>query len=158
MRLTIATPIYVLAAIAANLSAFHFGMWATPINSILFVGLDMALRDRMHDAHGPMKASVVVFSAALVSVAVAPGSMTIALASSVSFVAAGLASAVAFQLAIRHKWMVRSNAGNIAHAATDSLVFPLLAFGGFYPAIVVAQFAAKVIGGLVWSVILRKRK
>lgn len=40
-------------------------------------------------------------------------------------------------------------------ALVDSLVFPTVAFGAFLPVIVIGQFAAKVAGGALWSVIIR---
>ena len=40
----------------------------------------------------------------------------------------------------------------------NSIVFPTLAFGGFMPVIVLGQFAAKVLGGFLWSKILYNDK
>jgi hypothetical protein len=42
----------------------------------------------------------------------------------------------------------------VPSAAVDSIVFPTIAFGGFLPLITLGQFAAKVAGGAVWSIIL----
>jgi hypothetical protein len=45
---------------------------------------------------------------------------------------------------------------NVAGAAVDSLIFPTLAFGALMPAIVLAQFAAKVAGGAVWAYLMSR--
>ena len=47
--------------------------------------------------------------------------------------------------------MVRANVSNFFAAGADSLLFPTIAFGAFMPLIVLAQWTAKVLGGLVWS-------
>ncbi|MCZ2895188.1 hypothetical protein MTR01_14260 [Burkholderia thailandensis] len=40
--------IYIAAVVAANLSVAHFGPASTPINAFLLIGLDLAIRDRLH--------------------------------------------------------------------------------------------------------------
>jgi len=57
----------------------------------------------------------------------------------------------------RRSWSVRVNGSNLFSAAVDSVVFPTLAFGMFMPWIVLGQLAAKVAGGAMWSVILRRK-
>ena len=47
-------------------------------------------------------------------------------------------------------WL-RLNGSNVPSALTDSLVFPTLAFGAFLWPILLGQFAAKVLDGLVCS-------
>jgi queuosine precursor transporter len=82
----------------------------------------------------------------------------IAVASAVSFTAAALVDWGVFRRMIGKRWIVRSNASNVAGAAIDSLLFPTIAFGALMPHIVLAQFAAKVMGGAIWSWILSNRK
>jgi uncharacterized PurR-regulated membrane protein YhhQ (DUF165 family) len=48
------------------------------------------------------------------------------------------------------------NGSNVLSAAVDSVLFPTIAFGALLPVIVLGQFAAKVLGGAVWSWILGK--
>ena len=54
--------------------------------------------------------------------------------------------------------MVRVNGSNVFSAAVDSAVFPTLAFGVFLPWVILGQFAAKVAGGFVWSMILEAQQ
>ena len=87
-----------------------------------------------------------------------PTAGQIAIASSVSFVLASIADGTGYQL-LRHRgWLTRSNGSNIFGAAVDSLVFPTLAFGVLMPEIVLMQFVAKVAGGAVWSLLLRRER
>lgn len=54
--------------------------------------------------------------------------------------------------------LVRVNGSNVVSAGVDSVLFLGLAFG--WPplwAIVAGQFAAKVLGGFLWSIVLGRR-
>jgi len=53
-------------------------------------------------------------------------------------------------------WSVRANGSNVVGATVDSLVFPLLAFGAALPSIVAAQFVAKIVGGMVWALLIAR--
>lgn len=79
----------------------------------------------------------------------------IAIASFVAFGLAAITDTVVFHTLRNKTYMLRVNGSNIPSALVDSLVFPTLAFGGFLPVIVLGQFAAKVFGGFVWSLIIK---
>lgn len=147
--------IYIAAICAANLLVAHFGPWITPINAFVLVGLDMALRGLLHERHGLLKSVMLSVVAGVVSYFINPAAGVIAIASMVAFVAAALANAGVYQLMIRKSWLRKSNAGNVASAAVDSALFPLIAFGAFLPLIVLAQFICKTAGGALWSWMLK---
>lgn len=148
--------IYIAVICAANLLVAHFGPWITPINAFVLVGLDMVLRDVLHERHGLIRSVLLSAVAGVISYAINPAAGIIAIASVVAFVAASVANAWVYQILISKPWLKKSNAGNIAAAAVDSGLFPVIAFGAFMPGIVIGQFMAKVGGGFVWSMILRK--
>lgn len=151
---------YISAITAANLSVAAFGPWVSPINAFLLIGLDLSLRDKLHDRWQgrqlwPRMLAMLV-AAGAISYALNPATGTIAVASVVAFTLAGLVDAVVYQGLLGRPYLVRTNGSNSAAALVDSMVFPTLAFGGFLPAIVALQFAAKVAGGFVWSLALRR--
>lgn len=148
--------IYIAVICAANLLVAHFGPWITPINAFVLVGLDMVLRDILHELYGLIRSVLLSAVAGVISYAINPAAGIIAIASVVAFVAASVANAWVYQLLISKPWLKKSNAGNIAAAAVDSGLFPVIAFGAFMPGIVIGQFMAKVGGGFVWSMLLRK--
>ncbi|EMF6462412.1 VUT family protein [Salmonella enterica] len=148
--------IYIAVICAANLLVAHFGPWITPINAFVLVGLDMVLRDIIHERYGLIRSVLLSAVAGVISYAINPAAGIIAIASVVAFVAASIANAWVYQLLISKPWLKKSNAGNIAAAAVDSGLFPVIAFGAFMPGIVIGQFMAKVGGGFVWSMLLRK--
>jgi hypothetical protein len=82
----------------------------------------------------------------------------IALASCVAFGAAATADAIVYHLRRKERWADRSNESNVAGAAVDSLIFPVIAFGTpILWALTFSLFCAKIAGGYLWSLILRPR-
>jgi len=148
--------VYITVICAANLLVAHFGPWVTPINAFVLVGLDMVLRDILHERYGLLRSVLLSAVAGGISYIINPAAGIIAIASMVAFIAASLANAWVYQLLISKPWLKKSNAGNFAAAAVDSGLFPVIAFGAFMPGIVIGQFVAKVGGGFVWSMLLGK--
>jgi hypothetical protein len=153
--------LYIAAIVAANLSVAHFGPWVSPINSFLLIGLDLSLRDALHDrwrGRGLWPRMLGLIAAAgAISYLLNPAAGRIAFASVAAFCAAALIDAFVYQAMRFRPWMQRANGSNAAGAITDSVLFPTLAFGVFLPHIVALQFAAKVAGGAVWAYLLRRR-
>lgn len=116
----------------------------------------MVLRDILHDRYGLLRSVLLSAAAGAISYVINPAAGIIALASVFAFIAASLVNAWMYQLLISKPWLRKSNAGNVAAAAVDSALFPLISFSAFMPAIVIVQFVAKVSGGFVWSMLLRK--
>jgi hypothetical protein len=147
--------VYIAAAAAANLTVAHFGPASTPIVGFLLIGLDLAVRDRLHlNWRGRAlwgRMLVLIAAAGGISYVLNPESASVALASLAAFSVAAIASAVVFQAARRYPVLVRANAANVAGAAIDSIIFPLIAFGTIFPTIAALQFVAKVAGGALWS-------
>ena len=150
--------LYLAAVAAANLSVAAFGPGVSVLNAFLFVGLDLTSRDRLHDAWKGRqlwpRMALLIAAGGLISFLLNRDAAQIAVASTVAFTVAGVLDAVTYALLGDRSRLVRVNGSNVVAAAADSLIFPTLAFGSFFPLIVLAQFAAKVGGGLVWSLIL----
>jgi len=93
----------------------------------------------------------LITTAGIVSYVLNPTTGPIAVASVLAFSLSSLADAAAYHLLSARSWVVRANGSNVVGAAVDSLVFPLLAFGTAMPSIVLSQFMAKVLGGMLWA-------
>jgi hypothetical protein len=152
--------IYIASLVAANLLIAAFGVWFSPIGAFLLIGLDLSLRDKLHDLWQedklPIKMGGLIATASIVSYAINPATGMIAFASLAAFSLSMVADSLVYQYLKDKEWMIRTNGSNIAGSAVDSLVFPTIAFGGLMLEIVVLQFFAKVIGGFIWSKILKK--
>lgn len=152
--------IYILTLVIANTVVAYFGPVSTPIVAFVLIGLDLTLRDRLHDQwQGRQlwpRLLALIASAGLLSYVLNPTSGPIAIASVLAFSAASLADAVAYQLLAGRSWAVRVNGSNVVGAAVDSLIFPLIAFGAAMPSIVFAQWIAKVVGGMVWALLIAR--
>lgn len=150
--------IYLAAIVVANLTVAAFGPSVTIANAFWLIGLDLTVRDRLHERWQDdglrWKMALLIGVGGLISWALNQGAAQIALASTVAFVISASLDAAVFAALHGHPRMVRVNGSNLFGAAADSLLFPTLAFGSFLPLVVLGQFAAKVAGGLLWSVIL----
>lgn len=153
--------IYCLAIVAANLSVAAFGPWVSPINSFLLIGLDLSLRDRLHDRWAGRglwwRMLLLISGAGAVSYALNPAAGQIAIASVVAFVLAGFADAAVYHGLRRKAWLMRANGSNVAGAGVDSIAFPTIAFGVVMPEIIALQFSAKLFGGFAWSLLMNRR-
>ena len=152
---------YLVSIIAANLLVAHYGPKVIIVNAFLLIGLDLVLRDYLHDLWRDNRArnmAVLVAVGGAITYMLNKDAATIALASSVAFSLAALADWAVYSAMQRWEWLVRSNASNVVGAAVDSVTFPTIAFGGIMWPIMLGQFAAKVLGGVMWSLILRPRK
>ena len=152
--------IYIATLVLANLLVAWLGPWFSPINAFVLIGLDLSLRDKLHEQWQNdrliLKMGGLIIVASVVSYLLNPTAGTIALASFVAFALSMIADSIAYHF-LRHKsWVIRSNGSNIAGAAVDSIAFPTIAFGGLMLEIVALQFIAKLFGGGVWSFLLIK--
>lgn len=148
--------LYLAAIVAANLSVAALGPSVVVVNAFLLIGLDLTLRDRLHDRWGGFRWQMVALIAAggAISYVLNAAAGQIAIASQVAFALAATGDGLTYALLERSPRLARVNGSNVVGAAIDSLVFPTLAFGAFLWPIVLGQFAAKVAGGFLWSLIL----
>lgn len=146
---------YIAAMVVANLLVFVLGPWFSPVNAFFLIGLDLTARDWLHVRLSMRDMGLLIGVGGVVTYALAPGAQHIALASATAFAAAAVVDWIVFGLLGGRSWLVRANGSNVAGAAVDSLVFPTMAFGGFLPGVVLVQFAAKVAGGALWSLVFR---
>ena len=152
--------IYIAALVVANLLVAWFGPWFSAINAFVLIGLDLSLRDKLHEQWQNdkliLKMGGLIAIASVISYLLNPAAGAIALASFVAFALAMIADTIAYHFLRKKSWMIRSNGSNVAGAAVDSIAFPTIAFGGLMSEIVALQFIAKLMGGGVWSYLLKK--
>ena len=147
----VAVAVYAVAMTIANLLVAKFGPVISPINSFFLIGLDLALRDWLHVRLRAWQMGALIAFTGVLTFILNPAAGMIAVASAVSFTAAALVDWSVFHKLLHRRWLIRSNASNVAGAAVDSLLFPTIAFGALLPHIVAMQFLAKVAGGAVWA-------
>ena len=156
----IAVAIYLIAIVLANLTLLWFGPQASIINAFILIGLDLSLRDKLHDQwHGKnlwLKMLALICGGSAITEALNWEALPIAIASATAFLAAGIGDALLYAKLRNYKFLIRSNGSNVAGSALDSVIFPTMAFGVFMPEIIIGQFVAKIAGGAIWSFILQK--
>jgi uncharacterized PurR-regulated membrane protein YhhQ (DUF165 family) len=151
--------LYLAAIVLANLSVATFGPSVAIINAFLFIGLDLTARDQLHEAWRGRnllpKMVALIAAGSFLSWLLNRNAGPIALASFVAFAAAATVDAIIYHLMGQYPRWLRINGSNIPSALVDSLIFPTLAFGSFLWPIVLGQFAAKTLGGFLWSLLFR---
>lgn len=149
---------YAIAMILANLSAATWGPKVTPINAFILIGFDLTMRDWLHVRIKAWQMGALIGLTGLFTYVLNPSAGSIAIASATAFTVAAVVDWSVFST-LKGSWWSRSNWSNVAGAAVDSMIFPMVAFGAFLPMIVAGQFTAKVLGGAVWGwVFMRMRK
>jgi hypothetical protein len=158
MQQIILIALYLGVIVTANLSVATFGPDAVIVNAFVLISCDLVARDRLHELwHNKgliWKMGALIATGSAISYLLNAGAGRIALASFAAFALASVVDTLVFSWLRGKGWLVRSNSSNVASAAIDSVVFPVLAFGAFLPWIILGQFAAKVLGGFIWSVVL----
>jgi len=152
----LAAILYVAVMLLANLLVYKFGPVISPVLAFFLIGFDLSLRDWLHVRLRSWQMVALITASGVLTYLLNPSASKIAIASAASFTLAAAVDWSVFSV-MRGSWMKRSSASNVAGAAIDSLIFPVLAFGIFMPGIVALQFAAKVGGGFLWSFMLRNR-
>ena len=130
------------------------GPWASPFIAFVLIGLDLTLRDVMHDRLSRWQMLAVVLVGGFITWVLNPSAAHIAIASATAFTMSACVDWAVYTWLRDRPWHVRVNGSNAAAAAVDSVIFPTLAFGSFLPHIVALQFAAKVTGGAIWAALI----
>jgi len=144
--------IYIAALVLANLLVAWLGPWFSPINAFVLIGLDLSLRDKLHEQWQNdrliLKMGGLIIVASVVSYLLNPTAGTIALASFVAFALSMIADSIAYHF-LRHKsWVIRSNGSNIAGAAVDSITFPTIALVDLCPKLLLFSFVPKYLAAV----------
>jgi hypothetical protein len=152
--------LYLVAIVAANLLVAAYGPDVAVINAFLFIGLDITARDALHEAWKNeglwWKMLLLIGTGSILSALLNANAARFALASFLAFAGAGIADTIVYHLLRDRARLLKINGSNVVSAAVDSVLFPALAFG--FPLrvdIMIGQFVAKVLGGFIWSIILR---
>ncbi len=151
--------LYLVSILSANLIITEFGPSASIITAFVLIGLDLTVRDSLHDAWKNSglwwKMTLLIATGSALSWILNRDAGPIALASFLAFAAAGIADTITYHFLGHRTKLLRVNGSNVVSSAVDSAVFPALAFG--FPLlwiVMLAQFAAKVLGGGLWSLAL----
>jgi len=150
--------VFLISIVLANLCALWFGPWATPINAFLLIGLNIGLRDKLHEAwRGKRllsKMGGLIFAGGVITFLLNKDALMISIGSCAAFVTSMSVDAVIYELLIKRKRLLKINISNIGASITDSVLFPTIAFGQVLPLVIVAQIVAKIGGGFLWSLLL----
>lgn len=146
---------YLAAIVVANNVVTVMGPKGLLITGFFLIPFDLISRDQLQDQWSGkslgIKMTALILSGSVIAYAINPETKNVAIASALSFLIAGAVDfALYTALKGRHK-MIKMNLSNIGSAACDSVLFQIIAFGGFSASIAVEQTCIKILGGLLWS-------
>ena len=151
--------VFLSSIVLANLSVAYFGPPSVIFNAFILIGLDLTLRDKLHEQwHGKnlaWKMILLVVVSGIITYLLNQGAGRIALASVLAFTGAMIVDILIYQKLFKHPLLVKMNGSNIGSAITDSVLFPTIAFGVFAPWIILGQLMAKIVGGFLWSIVIK---
>jgi hypothetical protein len=151
--------VYLLAIIMANLLVTKFGTIAVLPVGFILVGLDITTRDYLHEVWESklwLKMGLLIAFGSLLSWLLNKDAGMIAVASFVAFASAGIIDTLSYHLLRKKNYLVKINGSNVFSSIADSAIFLSLAFGAFMPILILEQFAVKLIGGFLWSLVIRR--
>lgn len=159
--------LYLAAIVTANLTVVMFGPGMVIINAFLFIGCDLVVGDRLHDAwrgRGLVwRMALLILAGSALSYALNGAAGPVALASLAAFTLSATTDRLVYAALDRYGWYARVNGSNALGALVDSAVFlsglalaGLLPWGSV-PLLVTGQWLAKVCGGALWSMLLSRR-
>lgn len=161
MKQNLIVIVYLVAIVAANLIVAQYGASVSIVTAFVFIGLDLTARDTLHRQWQGQalwrNMALLIATGSALSALININALPIAIASFAAFAATGIADTLTYSILGNRAFWVRVNGSNVASAAVDSLIFPMLAFG--FPilwGIVAGQFIAKVFGGAIWAALLGK--
>lgn len=151
---------YLSAIILANLLVAKFGTIVVIPVGFALVGLDITGRDHLHELWARnrwLKMAILIGTGSLLSWLLNMGAGRVAIASFVAFASAATLDTITYAVLRRRQYLIKVNGSNVISAFADSAIFLTVAFGAFLPLLVISQFAAKVVGGFLWSLLLHRR-
>mgnify|MGYP001214720545 CR=1 FL=1 len=114
--------LYLAAAIAANFSVMFFGPISTPFNAFVLVALDLVTRDMLHERwhrHLWRNMFLLILAGSVITYLLNAGAVRIAVASTVAFLATGVADTVMYHLLRRFPRLKRVVGSNVVSARSE---------------------------------------
>lgn len=145
----------------ANLLVTWLGAWVTPYTAFALIGATLTTKDVLQErwARGLVwRMGLLIAAGSVLSWLFNRQAGRIALASFTAFAVSSVIDTLIYAVAKGERWR-KVGWSNLGGAVSDSILFPAIAFGWPPdPTIVYGQMAAKVAGGLFWSLILIRKE
>jgi len=161
IRMVLLIGTYLAAIIVANQIVAAYGPQASLYVAVGLIAFVLVARDALHDMfaqHRLLKMGALIGTGAILSYVLNADAAQIALASGVAFAASEAVDALTYHAMRGRQWLERCNASNVLSASVDTVVFLQLAFGFLPVALVVGQICAKVAGGVIYSLLMERRR
>ena len=145
--------LYLLAIIVANAIVTKWGQPALIVTGFLLIPFDLLTRDVLHhhwQGRLARNMGALIITGSVITYAMNHAAARVAIASAASFALAAIVDTLVF-IFVRGSKEKRMHASNTVSAVVDSVMFPLIAFGGLSLALTASQAALKIAGGAIWT-------
>lgn len=160
MAKVILVSLYLLVAIGSNLLINALGPSYLWLTAFILIPFDLTTRDLLHEAWNgrnlKFKMFLLITSGSILTYAVNSSALMIAVASSMAFLISGIIDTAVYEALKTKDRLVKMTASNVGSSITDSLIFPIVAFGVIDVSLFASQSISKSTGGFLWSLLLVK--
>tara|TARA_R110002153_G_scaffold39938_2_gene114667 strand:+ start:924 stop:1445 length:522 start_codon:yes stop_codon:yes gene_type:complete len=152
---------WICGVASSNVIITNYGPAYSVLTAFALIGLSITSRDFLHEAWSEnglrWKLGALISSGGALSYLIQEDAGRIALASVIAFTLSETVDSVVYQALRKRGYYTKVNGSNAVSSGVDSLLFPLLAFGGFPWLIILGQFIAKTCGGAAWALVLKSQ-
>jgi len=152
--------IYLIVIVCANISVAMFGEYAFYINGFLLIPFDMYSRDVLHDKwknnNITLRMGLLILFGGIMTYVLNHDTYKIAIASVLAFTVSSIIDALVYQRLISKTKFVRMNVSNIFSSLLDTMIFISIVFG-FSWKIILIQSLIKFSGGLIFTILLKRK-
>jgi len=142
-----------LAIIIANAAVTRWGQAALIFTGLLLIPLDLVVRDVLHDhwqGRITLNMGALIAAGSVITYAMNNAAARVAIASAAAFATAAIIDTIVF-VTVKGSREKRMHASNTVSAVVDSIMFPLIAFGGITLVLTLSQAVLKITGGVLWT-------
>tara|TARA_R110000787_G_C13402000_1_gene443474 strand:- start:42 stop:1085 length:1044 start_codon:yes stop_codon:yes gene_type:complete len=152
---------WICGVASSNIIITNYGPAYSVLTAFALIGLSITSRDFLHEAWAgnglKWKLGALIASGGVLSYLIQADAGRIALASVIAFTLSEAVDSIIYQALRKRGYYTKVNGSNAVSSGVDSLLFPVLAFGGFPWLIILGQFVAKTCGGAVWAWMLKNQ-
>ncbi len=146
---------YLLAIVVSNIVVAMWGQAALIFTSLILIPFDFVARDILHErwqGKSLLKNIVLLgLAGSLITIILNTDAVWIALASVTAMCMALTVNTILYKLLYKVPRFKRMAVSNTITACVDSVVFPLIAFGGLSITLSIIQIISKSLGSLAWA-------
>lgn len=152
--------LYLTALVISNLVVKHYGAPGLYFASSVLIPFDFICRCIFHETWKGkqlvINLLILTVVSGIITIAINIEAVNIATASFFGIIAVQISAGITYQILKKTKYLYKVNISDIVAVIFDSLTFQLIAFSVINWQVTSLQMLIKIIGGLIWYIIIFK--